>query len=139
MTTTSFSVKNNAILEGFTDRQGNKGSDLHDYQNHRDYLTIGNNCRAGPERGQIQDRIPDLRRVTYNMTKTFQGQQVYVWNDSNGGRGPRGLEYLTTADAAENPVAFTDFNGGFTEVYSNFQAQPNWPAGTFAPPANCRV
>jgi hypothetical protein len=36
VTTTSFSVKNNAILEGFTDRQGNKGSDLHDYQNHRD-------------------------------------------------------------------------------------------------------
>jgi hypothetical protein len=73
------------------------------------------------------------------MTTTFQGQQVYVWNDSQGGRGPRGLEYLTTADASENPVAFTDFNGGFTEVYTNFQAQTNWPAGTFTPPAHGRV
>jgi hypothetical protein len=105
-----FSVSNNAVQDSFTDPRGNKGLDLHDYQQRRDYVVIGNQCREQPERGSIQDRIPDLRRVTYNKTDTFNGQQVYVWNDSQGGRGPRGIEYLTTADANEYPVAFTDFN-----------------------------
>ena len=99
---------------------------------------MGNQCREQPERGSIQDRIPDLRRVTYNMTTTYQGQQVYVWNDSQGGRGPRGIEYLTTADANEYPVAFTDFNQGFAEVYSQFTPVTNWPAGSFSKPAGCQ-
>ena len=131
-----FSVQNNAVQDSFTDPRGNKGLDLHDYAQHRDYMVFGTQCREQPERGSIQDRIPDLRRVTYNKTDTFNGQSVYgtisltlplalaswtrthpsvpasstVWNDSNGGRGPRGIEYLTTADTNEYPVAFTDFN-----------------------------
>lgn len=38
-------------------------------------------CHEQPERGNIQDRIPDLRAVVYNGTITFQGAQVYVWDD----------------------------------------------------------
>ena len=119
-----FSVSNNAVQDSFTDPRGNKGLDLHDYQQRRDYVVIGNQCREQPERGSIQDRIPDLRRVTYNKTDTFNGQQVYVWNDSQGGRGPRGIEYLTTADANEYPVAFTDFNN---QRVSNAPGVPAFP------------
>ena len=111
---------------------------VHDYAQHRDYMVIGTQCREQPERGSIQDRIPDLRRVTYNKTDTFNGQQVYVWNDSQGGRGPRGIEYLTTADANEYPVAFTDFNAQFQEVYSAFTPVTNWPSGSFSKPAGCQ-
>jgi hypothetical protein len=75
---TMFSVKNNAVQDSFTDPRGNKGINLHDYAQRRDYLVIGTQCREQPERGSIQDRIPDLRRVTYNMTSTYAGQQVYV-------------------------------------------------------------
>ena len=77
VTDTMFSVSNNAVQDSFTDPRGNKGLDLHDYQQRRDYVVIGNQCREQPERGSIQDRIPDLRRVTYNKTDTFNGQQVY--------------------------------------------------------------
>jgi len=77
VTDTMFSVKNNAVQDSFTDPRGNKGLDLHDYQQHRDYVVIGTQCREQPERGSIQDRIPDLRRVTYNKTDTFNGQSVY--------------------------------------------------------------
>jgi hypothetical protein len=156
-----FSVSNNAVQDSFTDPRGNKGLDLHDYQQRRDYVVIGNQCREQPERGSIQDRIPDLRRVTYNKTDTFNGQQVYVWNDSQGGRGPRGIEYLTTADANEYPVAFTDFNNQrvkwrpackpsprrpltalpfrrFADVYSAFTPVTTWPAGSFSKPAGCQ-
>ena len=72
-----FSVKNNAVQDSFTDPRGDKGLDLHDYQQHRDYMVFGTQCREQPERGSIQDRIPDLRRVTYNKTDTFNGQSVY--------------------------------------------------------------
>ena len=68
-----FSVSNNAVQDSFTDPRGNKGLDLHDYQQHRDYFVVGTQCREQPERGSIQDRIPDLRRVTYNMVRTALG------------------------------------------------------------------
>lgn len=74
---TMFSVQNNAVQDSFTDPRGNKGLDLHDYAQHRDYMVFGTQCREQPERGSIQDRIPDLRRVTYNKTDTFNGQSVY--------------------------------------------------------------
>ena len=63
---------------------------------------------------------------------------MYVWNDSQGGRGPRGIEYLTTADANEYPVAFTDFNNGFADVYTKFTPVTTWPAGSFSKPAGCQ-
>ena len=64
-----------------------------------------------------------------------QGQSVYVFND--GGAGPRTIEYLTTADTNEYPVAFTDFQNAFSDVYTNFAPVTNWPAGTFTKPTTC--
>jgi hypothetical protein len=111
-------------------------TDLADYGAKRNYMVIGTQCRDIPERGSIQDRIPDLRRVTYNTTSTFNGVSVYVWDDSHAG-GPRTMEYLTSADSNEFPVAFTDIGNAWSDAYSNFvNGEP--PAGTFNKPAGCK-
>jgi len=68
----------------------------------------------------------------YNGTSTFDNQAVYVWDDH------RDVQYLTTQDANQYPVAFTDRRAGFTETYSNFKAIATWPAGTFDKPAGCK-
>lgn len=135
-TATSFSIQNNAILDGFTDPRGNKGIYLADYAQHRAYMVIGTTCHEQPERGSIQDRIPDLRRVTYNKTDTYKGQQVYVWNDSNGGRGPRGIEYLTTADTNEyvDPSPLCDKCRSSQPTHREpFTIRPPLAAGTPSP------
>jgi len=136
VTTTSLSASSNAIVDAGTDpRTKDAFTDVTDFGAHRNYFVTGTPavCHERPERGQIQDRIPDLRAISYNGTGTFQGQAVYIWNDH------RDLEYLTTQDKNQYPVAFTDARNGFTEVYSNFAAQTagSWPAGTFAKPASC--
>ena len=61
-------------------------------------------CHERPEHGDIRQRIPDLRAITYNTTGTFQGTAVYIWNDH------RDLEYLTTQDS--NQVRRAQAGGG---------------------------
>lgn len=98
-TDTSFSVSNNAVIDSFKDREGNAASDLTDYAAQRDYFTITNatatQCFERPVRGNINERIPDLRAVVFDGKQTFNGQAVYAWNDHHG------IVYLTTADAFE--------------------------------------
>jgi len=80
--------------------------------------------------------IPPVNTFTYNGTITLpDGTQAYRWNDPQFGD----LEYITTADTNENPIAFYDRRNQIAQEFRNYQPVTQWPAGFWNQPQNCRL
>lgn len=127
---------NFAIIDSYT--QGTQAfTALADFNAKTLYtVSADGKCYAQPERGTIEDRIPDLRKVTYMRNTTFNGVAVYEWQDHATAPPKR---YLTTMDANQYPVAFESEQQGVLETYANFKPVTNWPAGTFTPAPSCNA
>jgi len=133
----SYSTSNVAELNDFSAYRNSTWIDLHDYKNRVHYEAVENagrpECREQPERGQLP--VPPVNTFTYNGTRTFpDGTKAYSFVDPQFGD----LEYLTTADSNEYPIAFYDRRNQIAQEFRNYAPVTNWPANTFAKPAGCK-
>ena len=76
---------------------------------------------------------PKVSTFKYDGTSTYNGVLVYIWTEPK----LRKQTYYTTADAAEDPIAFIDESQSGGIEFKNFKPVSNWPANTFAKPKGC--
>jgi hypothetical protein len=85
-----------------------------------------------PERGQFP--IPPVNTFIYNATVTLpDGKKAYRFLDPQF----QDLEYFTTADANEYPIAFYDHRQETAQEFRNFAPVTSWPNGFWNKPAGC--